>query len=404
MFTGGIPQHSVATTDDTFSSIGLSPALVETLRGIGFHHPTPIQVEIIPRALSGLDLVGLAQTGSGKTGAFGLPIAEKLIHGRGVRGLILSPTREIALQTQSFLEVFGKDHHLKTVCLIGGVNIQPQIRDLKDDPDIVVATPGRLLDHMQRRTVSVGKIEHLVLDEADHMLDLGFLPQIARILEELPTKRQTMMFSATMPPPIERLTQRFMTDPTRIDILPPGRTADGLEHRLYLVGHDDRLPCLKALVDEEEGSMLIFLRRKIDAEWAFRVLSQEGHAADRIHSDRSQQQRVAALQGLRSGKHRILLATDVAARGIDIPIIHHVVNFDAPETAEDYIHRAGRTARGDAEGIVSLISTWQGKTVIKQIESMLGQSLPRFTAPGVEPWFERKTTIRGRKMVRRRML
>jgi len=404
MFTGGIPQHSVATTEDSFSSLGLSPALVETLRGIGFHYPTPIQVEVIAKALSGIDLIGLAQTGSGKTGAFGLPLAEKLIHGRGVRGLILSPTREIALQTQSFLEVFGKDHQLKTVCLIGGVNIQPQIRDLKAGPDIVVATPGRLLDHMQRRTLSVGKIEHLVLDEADHMLDLGFLPQIARILEELPSKRQTMMFSATMPPPIERLTQRFMSDPVRVDILPPGRTADGLEHRLYLVGHDDRLPCLKALVSEEEGSMLVFLRRKIDAEWAFRVLGQEGFAAERIHSDRSQQQRVAALQGLRTAKHRILLATDVAARGIDIPIIHHVVNFDVPETAEDYIHRAGRTARGDAEGIVSLISTWQGKSVIKQIESMVGQSLPRWTAPGIEPWIERKTTIRGRKMIRRRML
>jgi ATP-dependent RNA helicase RhlE len=404
MFTGGIPQHSVATTDQSFASLGLSSELVETLKGISFHFPTPIQVQVIPKALEGRDIIGLAQTGSGKTGAFGLPLAEKLIHGRGVRGLILSPTREIALQTQAFLEVFGQDHHLDTVCLIGGVNIQPQIRDLKRNPDIVVATPGRLLDHMQRRTVRVDRIEHLVMDEADHMLDLGFLPQIQRILEAVPEERQTLMFSATMPPPIERMTQQFMRDPERIDILPPGRTADGLEHRLYLVGHDDRLPCLKVLVSEEEGSMLVFLRRKIDAEWAYRVLGGEGHAVDRIHSDRSQQQRVAALRGLREGKHRVLLATDVAARGIDIPVIQHVVNFDVPETAEDYIHRAGRTARGDANGIVSLISTWQGKPVIKQIESELGQPLPRWTAPGIEPWMERKTTIRGRKIVRRRLL
>src|SRR5690242_8581264 len=205
MFTGGIPQHPVKTTDANFESLGLSAAILKILNEIGFANPTPIQAAVIPLALQGRDIIGLAQTGSGKTAAFVLPLAERLTHGRGVRGLIVSPTREIALQTKAFLDLFGQDHQLKTVCLIGGVKMGPQIHGLGQQPDIVVATPGRLLDHVERGSLRLDRIEELVLDEGDHMLDLGFLPQVLRILEELPRERHTMMFSATMPAPIERL-------------------------------------------------------------------------------------------------------------------------------------------------------------------------------------------------------
>jgi len=402
MFTGGVPQDPT-TTKESFAQLGLSEPVVKSLTAVGFEHPTPIQHQVIPKALEGLDIVGLAQTGSGKTGAFGLPMAERLIHGKGVRGLILCPTREIALQTQSFLEVVGQDHELETVCLIGGVKMGPQISGLRQHPDIIVATPGRLWDHFERRNLRLDQIEVLVMDEADHMLDLGFLPQIMRVLGEVPDERQTMMFSATMPATIENLARRFMRSPTIIDLRPEYRMASGIDHRLYLVEPDDTRACLLALAAEEKGSMLIFLRRKVDVDWACRQLQVEGHPVEKIHSSRTQKQRVAALQGLRQGEHRILIATDIAARGIDIPIIEHIVNFSMPETVEDYIHRAGRTARGAMGGTVSTIATWQDGEAIRSVEKAIGQSLPRCTAEGIKPYAERKTTIRGRKKIRRRL-
>jgi len=402
MFTGPVPQDPT-DTDVSFADLGLSPPVVRSVTSIGFEHPTPIQVQVIPKALAGDDVIGLAQTGSGKTGAFGLPMAERLIHGKGVRGLILCPTREIALQTQSFLEVVGRDHQLSTVCLIGGVKLGPQIEDLRRHPDIVVATPGRLWDHYERRNLKLDRIEKMVLDEADHMLDLGFLPQILRVFEAVPTDRQTMMFSATMPPSVENLARRFMRTPVRVDLRPDTRIAEGIEHRLYMVEPENTQACLLAIAAEEKGSMLIFLRRKVDAEWACKQLEKEGHPVERIHSDRTQKQRVEALQGLRRGEHRILLATDIAARGIDIPIIEHIVNYGTPDSLEDYIHRAGRTARGALKGTVSTIATWQDKEYIRLIEKAIGTPLPRCVAEGVEPYIERKTTIRGRPKIRRRL-
>jgi ATP-dependent RNA helicase RhlE len=402
MFTGGVPQDP-STTGVSFSDLGLSEPIVESLTGIGFEHPTPIQHEVIPKALEGLDIVGLAQTGSGKTGAFGLPMAERLIHGKGLRGLILCPTREIALQTQSFLEVVGRDHELETVCLIGGVKMGPQITGLRKHPDIVVATPGRLWDHFERKNLRLDKIAHLVLDEADHMLDLGFLPQIQRVLEVVPADRQTMMFSATMPTTIENLARRFMSSPVIVDLRPKYRMAEGIDHRLYMVEPENTRACLLAIAAEEKGSMLVFLRRKIDVDWACRQLEVEGHPVEKIHSSRTQKQRVEALQGLREGEHRILIATDIAARGIDIPIIEHIVNYGMPDSVEDYIHRAGRTARGAMGGTVSTIATWKDREDIRSVEKAIGLALPRCVAEGVEPYVERKTTIRGRKKIRRRL-
>ena len=388
MHTAAIPQHPVDTVDTTFTSLGLSAEVVATIEKIGFVHPTPIQAAVIPTALTGRDVIGLAQTGSGKTAAFVLPMAERLTHGNGVRGLIMAPTREIALQTKAFLDLFGKNHNLQTACLIGGVRMKPQLEALRAQPDVVVATPGRLLDHVNRRTVDLSKVELLVLDEADHMLDLGFLPQIRDVLRRLPRDRHTMMFSATMPDSIEMIARDFMRDPMRIDIMPPGGAAEGITHRLYVVKEADKRNCLLALLDQELGSTLVFTRRKIDAEWLYAVLDRKGHPVARIHADQSQNKRVDALKTFREGEHRILVATDIAGRGIDIPGIEHVINFDIPENVEDYVHRAGRTARGRAKGIVATIATWQDLPMVRKIEETLGEKIPRCTVPGVEAWEE----------------
>lgn len=401
-----IPQNHVATTDTSFATLGLSEPILRTLTKEGFKHPTPIQAAVIPPALNGRDVIGLAQTGSGKTAAFCLPLVEKLYHGKGLRGLILSPTREIALQTKGFLHLFGQNHELTSVCLIGGVRMGPQLRGLERRPDIAVATPGRLLDHLRRGTASLDRLEFLVLDEADHMLDLGFMPQIQELLDYIPKQRQTLLFSATMPAQIERLAKRLMDDPVTHDLSPKG-TAEGIDHRLYLVDMDDKKECALALLREETGSTLVFIRRKIDAEWLTKVLEKEGHPVERIHSDLSQGRRVEALSGFREGESRILVATDIAARGLDIPRIEHIINYDLPETVEDYVHRAGRTARGSLQGTVSSIATWQDKMMIKEIESALGDDIPRCEVEGVEAWKEldRRPAGRGRRRLptRRRL-
>ncbi len=400
LYTGAIPQGDVEVTAGSFESLGLSAPILKTVRDVGFEHPTPVQAGVIPRAMEGRDVIGLAETGSGKTAAFCLPLAERLTHGKGLRGLILCPTREIALQTKAFLDIFGRDHELETVSVIGGVKMGPQISGFRRRADILVATPGRLADHLRRRNLKLDELEELVLDEADHMLDLAFLPQIREILEQVPGTHRTMMFSATMPPPIERLAQLFMNDPVTVDFRPEGHVASGIEHRLYLVQEEDLKDCVIALLGEIEGSTLIFTRRKLHSEWLARQLELGGFDASRIHSDRSQAQRVRALRGFREGKHRILVATDVAARGLDIPRIQHVINYSLPETTDDYIHRAGRTARGSAAGIVSSIGTWKDKITVQDIERRLGIKIPRCTVEGVEPYVE----LKKRKQVRRRRL
>ena len=395
-----LPVHPVPETSQSFDDLGLLPELLTAVSELGFVHPTPIQAAVIPIALTGRDVVGLAETGSGKTAAFALPMVQRLTPRRGVRGLVLSPTREITLQTKAFLDYFGANRHLRAVSLVGGLNIRHQMDVLKQNPDIVVATPGRLLDHLERGTVRLDKVEELVLDEADHMLDMGFLPQILHVLEKLPAKRHTMMFSATMPAPIERLTQRFLTDPARVDITPPGRTAAGMTHRLYLVDVDGKKPAILSLLKNELGSTLVFVRRRSDTEWLYRQLEREGFPVERIHADLSQTERIAALSSFKEGRSKILIATDVAARGIDVPGIRHVIHYDIPEAVEDFVHRSGRTARGEATGIVSTIATWLDKEMIREIERAIGQTLARCTTPGVEPYVERKAPA----PVRRRRL
>lgn len=384
-----LPQHPVPETTRTFDDLGLTPELRLAVRELGWTHPTPIQAAVIADAIAGRDVLGLAETGSGKTAAFAIPLAQRIRPGGGIRGLVLSPTREITLQTKAFLDYFGASHRLRTVSLIGGLNIKHQMDELAKKPGIVVATPGRLLDHLERRTVKLDKVEELVLDEADHMFDMGFMPQINAILAYLPKVRHTLMFSATMPPPIERLAQRFLRDPLRVDIIPPGRAAAGISHRLYLVDPDNKKPCILSLLNQELGSTLVFVRRRTDAEWLYRALLREGHPVDRIHSDLSQKERLASLDGFREGQHRIMIATDIASRGLDVPGIQHIINYDLPETVEDYVHRAGRTARGNATGLVSSIAGWIDKEKIREIEAAISQPLPRCSTPGVEPYVER---------------
>lgn len=398
-------EHAAPATESsqaTFADLGLSESVLACVRKAGFVKPTPIQEKTIPIALAGRDVIGLAQTGSGKTAAFVLPLAERLTHGQGLRGLILCPTREIALQTKDFLDKFGHDHKLVTACLIGGMRMGGQIQALKKEPDIIVATPGRLYDHVQRRTLKLDKVEELVLDEADHMLDMGFLPQIQRILKLLPKKRRTMMFSATMPEAIGRLAKQFLTDPIRVDIIPPGKAAVNLSHELYLIDWEYKQDCLVSLVKHRDDSTLVFTRTKSDADFVAKILQNKGFNAFVIHSDLSQRQRIEALAALRDGTCRILVATDIASRGIDIPAIRHIVNYDVPENPEDYIHRAGRTARADAVGIVSTIGIWQDKMHIRAIEAALGKELPRCTAPGIKPYVEFKLDPRHRMGGRRR--
>jgi ATP-dependent RNA helicase RhlE len=385
-----IPHHPVPTTVESFDELGLSAPILQSIREVGFEHPTPIQAAVIPPALKERDIIALAQTGSGKTAAFVIPLSEKLQHGGGLRALIVCPTREIALQTQAFIELFGKNRGLTSACLIGGMKMKGQMTAISEQPDAIVATPGRLLDHIKRRSIKVDRVGELILDEADHMLDLGFLPQVRQIIATLPKKRRTMMFSATMPPAIEELARTLLTDPLRIDITPVGRAAEGITHRLYVVAPENKRPALLALLHQELGSTLVFTRRKVDAEWLYHILQRQGHPVARIHSDRSQGKRVQALTNFREGSHRILVATDIAGRGIDVPGIEHVINFDIPENVEDYIHRGGRTARVDKEGIVSSIVTWQDLMMVRQIETALGHPIPRCTVAGVEPWTERE--------------
>ena len=387
MYSGPIAQHPPETTDSSFAELGLASALLDSLDSIGFKYPTEIQREVIPAAANGRDIVGLAQTGSGKTAAFILPLVHRILE-RGGQAVVLSPTREIAQQTEAFVKALDVDG-VRSVCVIGGVKMGPQFDKLRQNPDLVIATPGRLLDHLQRGTAKLGATTALVLDEADHMLDLGFLPQVQRVMSALPNERQNLLFSATMPPPIERLAQRYLQDPVRIDVLPTGRAAEGLDHHLYMVEERDKRPCVLSILHHSDAdSTLVFTRRKIDAEWLCKVLEAEGHPVERIHSDRSQVRRRRALDDFRQGKHSILVATDVAARGIDIPRIDHVVNFDLPDSVEDYIHRSGRTARGANKGLVSSIGTWRNRGVIREIEGALGEPLSRRTAEGLQPYRE----------------
>jgi ATP-dependent RNA helicase RhlE len=369
-----------------FESLGLTPASLTALSKAGYEKPTPIQAQTIPHALAGKDVIGCAATGTGKTAAFVLPIVERLHNKKGLRALVLAPTRELALQIAEHSTRFGAPHGVKTVVLIGGVGMGPQTEGLKH-AQICVATPGRLLDHMGQGSAVLSQVEVLVLDEADRMLDMGFKPQLTRILAKVPRPRQTLLFSATMAGEVADFAKQNSKDPVRVEVARSGTTASRATQCVYEVGQNDKTPLLLSLLAQGEESTLVFTRTKRRADKLTKSLEKAGHDVERIHANRSQSQRKYALDGFKSGKFRVLVATDIAARGIDVADIGHVVNFDLPHVPEDYVHRVGRTARAAASGHASAFCAPEERDLLRDIEKLLRLPVPRAVVPREDPVF-----------------
>ena len=359
----------------SFYGLGIAPALLEILDRLKFRVSTPIQNRAIPIAIEGKDLVGIAQTGTGKTLAFGIPMLQRLAQTKK-RGLVVLPTRELALQVEEFLRQVGKSLGLKTVVLIGGTSIKPQLRDLKRNPHILIGTPGRIADHLNQKTLRLNDVGIVVLDEADRMLDMGFLPQIQKILRVMPQERQTMLFSATMPDEIMKIASFAMRLPVRVEIAPTGTTVDKVSQELFIVPKEQKGTLLEKLLSNHKGSTLVFTRTKYGAKKVARQLRGAGVRAAEIHSNRSLNQRREALEGFKSGKYRVLVATDIASRGIDVVGIEMVLNYDLPSTSEDYVHRIGRTARAGAQGHAVTFATPQEQREVKAIERLIRKNLP----------------------------
>ncbi len=362
-----------------FNSLGLSKQIVDTLSQNNFTTPTPIQAQAIPLVLQGRDLIGLAQTGTGKTAAFGLPIIEMLLKdakrpdNRTVRTLILAPTRELVNQIADNLKLFVRKTALRINVVVGGASINKQQLQLERGTDILVATPGRLLDLISRRALSLGQVSYLVLDEADQMLDLGFIHDLRKISKMVPAKRQTMLFSATMPKAIADLASEYLTNPVTVAVSPPGKAADKVEQYVHFVsGQNHKTEILKETISANpDGRAMVFLRTKHGAEKLMKHLEHVGFAAASIHGNKSQGQRERALKGFRDGEVRVLVATDVAARGIDIPGVTHVYNYDLPEVPDAYVHRIGRTARAGRDGIAIAFCAPDEIRLLRDIERLM---------------------------------
>ena len=364
----------------TFDDFGLDPRCLRVLHQQEIVTPTPVQEQAIPIALTGRDLIGVAQTGTGKTLAFALPSLTRLASQHVTRNnmLVLTPTRELAVQVERVVDRLAKTVQMRSAAIYGGVGMEKQTQDLRKGREIIVATPGRLLDHLGRGNLNFQQLSILILDEADRMLDMGFLPDIRRILRQVPRERQTMMFSATFPDEIARLTSEMMNNPERISIGAVLRPVDSVRQLIYPVRPEDKTRLLLKILDEQKiTSAVIFMRTKDRTERVGHMLHKRGFKAAAIHGDRSQSQREQALDGFRKGKYAILAATDVAARGLDIEGITHVINYDVPPTAEDYIHRIGRTARAHAEGDAITFICPSDHTALETIERALGRNLPR---------------------------
>ena len=387
----------------SFESLGLHPNLLKGIHDLGFLHPTPIQAKAIPVILEGRDLIGCAQTGTGKTAAFVLPILHKLLQGksgRHVRALIVAPTRELALQSMDHLKALSRYVPLKGAAIFGGVPMNPQISALERGVDIISATPGRLLDHIYSGRIDFVDLQVMVLDEADRMLDMGFLPDIKSILRLLPAKRQNLMFSATMPPEILKLTHEILRNPVNVQIGLRQSPAVGIRQAVYPVSRHLKTDLLAELLrGEEMNSVLVFTRTKRAAERLSHELGRRGLRVSVLHGDRSQNQRLDALDKFRYGDAQVMVATDIAARGIDIDEISHVVNYDVPGTPEDYIHRIGRTARMEATGDAFTLVDKEEEPLVRDIEQVLHRTLPRITLPNFN--YRRGETSGSRESVSR---
>jgi ATP-dependent RNA helicase RhlE len=357
---------------------------VRGVRAAGYTEPMPIQSRAIPIILEGKDLIGAAQTGTGKTAAFILPMLARLLDGvRALRALVLTPTRELAAQVETNARDYARFTQLKVGVVYGGVPIPPQERMLRNQGvDLLVATPGRLLDLHGRQSLSLEEVEILVLDEADRMVDMGFAPDLKRILNLLPAHRQTLMFSATMPPELNRVAKEAMRDPVRVDLAPPSRPAAGITQAIYPVPRHLKTDLLDQMMGGTEvTSVIVFTRTKHGADRLARQLSRRGHSVAALHGNRSQSQRERALSDLKRGRVQVLVATDIASRGIDVKDISHIVNFDVPHTPEDYVHRIGRTGRVDATGDAFTLMSPEEQKDVTAIERFLGKSIPRVTLP-----------------------
>jgi ATP-dependent RNA helicase RhlE len=402
-----------------FASLGLVPELVRAVAEEGYAHPTPIQQEAIPLALAGRDLIGSAQTGTGKTAAFMLPILQRLAGtgaGHAVRALILVPTRELAEQVLQSARAYGRHLSVRAAAVYGGVGMEPQTRALKHGAEIVVATPGRLLDHMERGHVDFSRLEVLVLDEADRMLDMGFAPDVRRILAALPTERQTMLFSATVSPEVDALARRALDGHASVEIGRRATPAEGIEHVIVAVDKLQKRGALaRILRAKPAGQTLVFTRTKYGADKLTTFLKREGIAAHALHGDKAQSHRTRTLEAFRSGVADVLVATDIAARGIDVDGIRMVVNYDVPQDPEVYVHRVGRTARAGARGLALTLLSPDEWLLMADIEKLIGQTFPREIIPGFEPSVpplqpktaeetqpKRSLTVRGRTGAARR--
>ena len=369
----------------TFQEMGLSERLLKSLDHAGFEAPTPIQAGAIGPALLGKDIVGCAATGTGKTAAFLLPIIEQLerrphFHQRKTRVLILAPTRELALQIGEQAQRFGTDQ-IRSAVVIGGVGMGPQTDAFKKGVEFIIATPGRLNDHLDSGSAKLDGIEFLVLDEADRMLDMGFKPQLDRILARVPKQRQTFLFSATMGGEVGDFAARHLKAPVKVEIARSGTTAERATQQVFLVGQEEKLALLLALLEQDGLSTLVFTRTKRRADKVAKMLARGGHKAAVIHADRSQGQRKHALDAFKSGEARVLVATDIAARGIDVADIGHVINFDLPHVPEDYVHRIGRTARHEASGRASSFASPDEHDLLRGIEKLTRKSVARAAVP-----------------------
>jgi ATP-dependent RNA helicase RhlE len=366
-----------------FQDFALRADIQRGIAGAGFTEPRSIQVQTIPAALEGRDVLGLAQTGTGKTAAFVLPILEQLLQNRrpGPSALVLAPTRELAMQIHAEFQLLAKFTPLKAVTVFGGVQAQAQIRALRDRPDVIIACPGRLLDLMERRAVMLATIRVLVLDEADHMFDLGFLPSIRRILAALPHRRQNLLFSATMPAEIRKLANALLVRPHVVE-LAPSRPPSTIEHALYSVSQDQKVGLLEHLLSADDfTSAIVFSRTKHRAKRLADQLSRSGHAAVALQGNMTQVQRDRAMEGFRSGRYAVLVATDIAARGIDVAHISHVVNFDMPSTPDAYTHRIGRTGRAERKGRAFTFVCREDHEAVRALERKLGAPIPRGAVP-----------------------
>jgi ATP-dependent RNA helicase RhlE len=394
-----------------FADLKLHPSLLKGIKELGFPRPTPIQADAIPPGLAGRDVLACAMTGSGKTAAFLLPILHRLIDKprRTTRALVLTPTRELAAQILEDLNDLAVHTPITAAAIFGGVGMGPQEHAFRSGVDVLIATPGRLLDHFKAPYAKLPGVEYLVLDEADRMLDMGFLPDIRRVLRHLPSRRQTFFFSATMPAPILTLTREMLRDPAMIQLERKAAPAVGITQAVYPVPQELKSALLLALLNRGEmQDVLVFTRTKHRTNRLAEYLVRHGVKAERIHGNRSQAQRTEALAGFKSGKHRVLVATDIAARGIDVVELGHVVNFDVPEVPDDYIHRVGRTARAEATGDAFTFVSPEEEGDLRNIERALGKRLPRVTVPDFDygaksetrfevPLAERIAGIRAKK-------